>query len=280
MKNIIIAVFISLLSTGACSVDSIKATIAKDFARPSWRIDDIVISVSKNCEIRPSHGLSFPELYCSPAYITIEDVINSKSTQKGSSRVVTLSARQASITTNSKNNLGHAYAVFDALNDLSDVEATLTIETKSQADGVNSLLGSRASRKVVLSGFGMLAPHYEYEIGMHFHRQWESQKIRHLPLILGFVVVLAIAIWVAVKMIKLIVSGSKASIATAGKNLEDRKIRRIAKDEAIRATVRKNVDSADEVDLDALKNRIKAALDAGDTETASMLLVLLKHHSG
>ncbi|NOH23866.1 hypothetical protein [Vibrio europaeus] len=56
---------------------------------------------------------------------------------------------------------------------------------------------------------------------------------------------------------------------------EQRKVRKIAEEEAIRATVREQVSEANSEDKEVLKEQIKDALDAGDTKTAMALTRIL-----
>jgi len=84
--------------------------------------------------------------------------------------------------------------------------------------------------------------------------------------------VLALALWLIFYAIKW---GSKRLHAAKQKS-EAVRVSGIRKDEAITEVVGGCTSKIDDSELGALRNQVKAALDAGDMETAEKLLSILK----
>ncbi len=67
----------------------------------------------------------------------------------------------------------------------------------------------------------------------------------------------------------------KSSIKKSKDAIKEHNIRKIAVDETIRSSIKKNIDKADDQDLDELQDLINKAIEKGDSEMAQTLLKIL-----
>lgn len=247
---------------------------------PTWKIDDVTIAVVAQCTI---NNVGYPSKRCAPPYVSIR-------TNNPENAGVLFAAFEASmsvdgITINSYTAggtwpLAENIKIFELLRQKSKAKATIRVTKPNRVDSTNVIpINSETVETIVLSKFSEASAAYISEANRTYEEQLRGAQISfimNMLFLLGLFIVAVLVIW---KVVKSITSKSKAVIEKAGAELEERRVRRIAEDEAIRATVRKSVETAEEQEITAIKDRIKAALDAGDTETASLLLGLLQKRS-
>jgi len=280
LKLVLILLF-ALCTSAASATVVIEPEISMG-SWPKWRVDGLVITVDLRCTISQA---GYPSKQCSPPYVSISaDVFDSP--QK--TRAILGASLSSDGVTISSNSMGSAWLsrenieLFNLLSQKSKPKATLKITKLNQVDGTGIDVSSPSTEKtetIVLSNFSELAAAHISEANRTYEDQFHRAKlsfIMKIVFLFGLFVVFVLVLW---RVIKSISSKSKAVIEKAGAELEERRVRRIAEDEAIRVTVRKSVETAEEHEINAIKDRIKAALDSGDTETASTLLGILQKRS-
>lgn len=107
-------------------------------------------------------------------------------------------------------------------------------------------------------------------------RRAEKEKkiiLKTLAAIVGFVITMILVI---TKLLPYVRRKTQAIYRSSRKSQEIKRSLRVAEDEAIRQTVRLEINSATDEELQALKQQVKAALDSGDTETANNLTGILR----
>lgn len=130
-------------------------------------------------------------------------------------------------------------------------------------------------RTVVLADFEASTSETIKAIHQQYNHQ-EATERRNMLLALSIIgSILAFALWLVLFLIK----RGRTRLQIAKQKIEMKRVARIAEDEAIREVVRNSVQKVDESELDVLRSQIKAALDVGDTETAEILLSILKKNS-
>lgn len=147
-----------------------------------------------------------------------------------------------------------------------DPNTLLTVKTRSSLDT------PIRSRSIVLANFEATASGEIRKI--HERYGYEAAAARRDTLfglgILG--AALASSLW----LILFLVKRARIRLKAATQKNELKRVDRIAEDEIIRVAVRSRVQELNGSELDVLRNQIRAALDAGDTETAEKLLNVLK----
>lgn len=95
-------------------------------------------------------------------------------------------------------------------------------------------------------------------------------------------VAIIFAIIIAIRIIKALIKISKNKISQGKNKLkeiekqkEEKRVRKIAEEESIRASVKKSIDESKNDDLEELQNLINKAVEKGDSETAQALLKIL-----
>lgn len=273
-------VIFALLCGGAAqAVEKIKPN---NFDR--WVVDGYEISMGMNCEI--SRSSFIPKKYCSQPAVVIERVRDS-----GRDRISFDTLYFKLVAGNIE--LGDKW-IFDGNDDLQR-EGPLSYirfgEVRSEelfklltskADGLPIRFMTRSgqgapvkSRVVVLSGFKSYAEE-QIRVANYYYSQEEIKEKRKLIFTL---ILLAVFCGIIFMLIRYLIRGARGKIQAAKRHVDSRRVSRVAEDEAIREVVRNSVQRIDEQSLDALRNQIKAALDAGDTKAAEELLKIMNHLS-
>ena len=110
-----------------------------------------------------------------------------------------------------------------------------------------------------------------------------SKKIIELLLWIGGVAVTLLILFGIYKLLKSSFKYAKNKKKELVKDMEDRKVRKIAEEESIRESVKKSMSKAEDDELTKLQDLINSAVAKGDSETAQTLLELLnkkkEHHN-
>lgn len=145
----------------------------------------------------------------------------------------------------------------------------LKIKLRSSEDRDGS---SIRIRTVVLADFKAKTSELIRSVNQRYDQE---QAERRRNMLIGICLIggiLALALWLLLLLLK----RGRIRLQVVKQGFEMKRVARIAEDEAIRELVRSSVQKADENQSDMLRSQIKAALDAGDTETAEKLLSILK----
>lgn len=96
------------------------------------------------------------------------------------------------------------------------------------------------------------------------------------------IIITIIGIFIAIRVIKALIKLSKKKISQGKDKLKEiekekaeKRIREIAEEESIRASVKKSIDESKDDDLEELQKLINKAVEKGDSETAQSLLKIL-----
>lgn len=273
------AALLLLNSATAFSVERIKP----DDYSGHWLLEGYEIFVVVPCGV--SKYSLLPTKHCSEPYIVIEESKAGSDTLLKPHTSFNLVAGEISIGDKSRFDgnddpmkkvhisditIGpqRSYELFTLL--MSAPNTTLIFKIRGSGNGSPITI-----RKVVLADFEastselIRAIHQRYD---HEEADLRRSKLLGLCLIGG---ILAFALWLVLFLLK----RGRTRLQVAKQEFAMKRVARIAEDEAIRVAVRKSVEVAEEEDIQALKDRIKVALDAGDTETATTLLGILKKQS-
>lgn len=280
MRIIIVCLFL-VLSNFSVARELIKPELEYGKTVAVWKIDGVVVSVDTGCRV---DNTNYPSINCSSPYIDIKvdnDFVGNGAT---SIKSASLSVGGVELSTyyplmSDRNPVHDGRALYKELGRSQNAELLLKV-VRVEAINDGSLLTPSVektlSKTIVLSEFAETSREAAAN-SKSMQEAYVSSKWRES---IGYLVLVVLlvggVVWL---LIKIIIACSKFALVRAGKNMERRRVRRVAEDEAIRATIRKSFDLADEKELQSLKGQIKAALDSGDTDTAQNLMSLLTKYS-
>lgn len=279
------ATIMLLCSATALSVERIKP----DDHSGGWLVEGYKIYVEVPCRVSTTSLL--PTKQCTQPYIVIEQSRNSEPNTFSESRpFFNLVVGDISIGEKWKfdgsNDPMKQVRISDAISGtgpqkshelfalLMSAPATpLKIKLRSREDGDGS---SIRIRTVVLADFETKTSELIRDVNQRYDHE-ESERRRNMLIGLSLIGgMLTVVLWLLFFLLR----RGRIRLQVVKQGFEMKRVARIAEDEAIRELVRNSVQKADENQLDVLRSQIKAALDAGDTETAEKLLsVLKKSHS-
>jgi len=144
------------------------------------------------------------------------------------------------------------------------------------------LIGDKDSFLIEIDGLALNIQGYQAALEQANNDSISFYNRDILQIRIGLFVALAVALFLAYKAAKLALRKAKQATKAAkgkaveiGEAREAKRVAKIAEDEAIRQTVAMQTQKATSDELEALREQIKAALDANDTKTASNLMSLL-----
>lgn len=240
-----------------------------------WVTDGVAVNLIVSCGLTSG----FPTKYCNRPSVTISTIDEDR--RYGSSLEFETTAELSldGITITSAGYSSGGGELYERLFAAPAAQLNLTVSKLKRGPYGVKIRGEtpvvERKQAIILSDFDGVSQRFIGAVNRDADRQQTDARVRLLVALVTGVVVLIAAVWGGVLIFKRSVSG----VRTAKENFENSRIRRVAEDEAIRATVRKSVNEVDENELQTLKNQIKAALDAGDTEIAANLMSILKKNT-
>lgn len=273
IKLIFLGCFVSL-SSCVFAVDKVMPEEAGP-THARWLIDGVAVSLIVPCNLTSG----FPTKYCGKPAVTIRTIDEDR--RYGSSSefetIAELSLDGITITSAEYSSGGNE--LYTRLSTAPAAQLSLTVSKLKRGSFGLKIAGEmpvvERKQTIVLSDFEGVSERFIGAVNRDTDRLQTDARVRLFVALVAGVVVLIAVVWGSVLIFKRSVSGVRA----AKENFENNRIRRVAEDEAIRATVRKSVNEVDENELQTLKNQIKAALDAGDTEIAANLMSILKKNT-
>ncbi|QZA82132.1 hypothetical protein [Deefgea piscis] len=229
-----------------------------DAQRPEWIVDGMSISTDYVCRIALDKFI--PEKYCDKT-IRFQRVENGDGSISRGSKMSYSNFSLDEIT-----DLAQDPRIIDAF--LNEESPVITIEkTKLEVSSEKD-----SKKEFVLEGFKSESKKY-FELISSEHDTFLREAVNQRVMIYIF---LGIFIFVVIVFVKKIALPATKSIAIKSvDSLDNRRVRRIAEDEAIRHSVRESMNAANEVELERVKKEIVSALEAGDTKTASHFMDIL-----
>lgn len=244
---------------------------------PSWSSSDVTVSVYMHCTI-DENTIGWPSASCNQPIMSLkkEDAFTSDRPFLAHGTLVMTDDR----------NLKDAAAIFQALqSDQATSPELKVVMRRWEYDNPKGWMQVRPS--LVLQDFHAQVAEYMQLKGQLVHAEARRERIFYglrlaIPLILlSLIALLARYVYRNRKRFWDRSAGSllrwKGEVA---QNLEDKRVRRIAIDEAVRLSVQNSVSAAKSGDTAELERMIASAIKRGDTEAAEALSAALERITG
>lgn len=256
----------------------------------NWRFNNFIFSINYECQI--VQNFTKAEKRCLPPTLKINEEREGNNTlfrndyflKAGDVFIGNGSLAGLSSKTIGSGNVGGkgSKALFEYL--LSNPSASLNFFYEERKVPEKFGIDYYANRKkiieknIVLSDFKEVAEKVISLADKQYDKRVEKKTNENILFIVISLAAGLAFLWLAILVVRRIKRGvivAKSKLKIAKESIHNKRVARVAEDEAVREIVRNSIKKVDDSSLEALREQIKVALNAGDTKVAEELIKIL-----